>query len=336
MESPNSTVNAVRSAEDLRNKYPPPLDKQHWPWVPEGGLPVDFGETRHVWPKITIVLPSYNQGIFIEETIRSVILQCYPNLEFIIMDGKSTDDSVEIINRFSDEITYWTSEPDRGQSHALNKGFARSTGEIMAWLCGDDIYLPGALFKIAEHFINNPTSSLVCGNGRMMKVDGTRLPGLYNAELDVANLHNHCSIATAAAFWRRKLWDDVGGAVDEANYFTMDWELMLRMRRFTIPVHINHDIVVVRSHPNSKSSIGTRHGTQRSRERDWEVVKISRTYGGHLCFNSMAYELKQLRSLAEYFRGGPRLLYSAVFRVVYFPLSLLHRLYGKPKSNLTD
>ena len=97
------------------------------------------------YPRISIVTPSYNQGQFIEQTIRSVLLQNYPNLEYIIIDGGSTDNTVETIEKYEQYITYWVSEPDRGQSHAINKGFARCTGEIMAWLNSDDLYLPSAL-----------------------------------------------------------------------------------------------------------------------------------------------------------------------------------------------
>lgn len=102
------------------------------------------------WPRITIVTPSYNQGRFIEATIRSVLLQGYPNLEYIIMDAASTDDSVEIIKRYQDHLAYWQSKPDRGQAHAINQGFTMASGEWFNWLNSDDMLMPGALITLAE------------------------------------------------------------------------------------------------------------------------------------------------------------------------------------------
>ena len=106
----------------------------------------------HPWPRISIVTPSYNQGQFIEETIRSVLQQGYPNLEYIIIDGGSTDNSVEIIKKYEEYLTYWVSEPDDGQYDAINKGFSRATGEIMAWLNSDDMYVPWTFKTVAEIF----------------------------------------------------------------------------------------------------------------------------------------------------------------------------------------
>jgi glycosyltransferase involved in cell wall biosynthesis len=108
------------------------------------------------YPKISIVTPSFNQGRFIEKTILSVIEQDYPNLEYIIIDGGSTDESVEVIKKYDQHLAYWVSEPDRGQSHAINKGFERATGEIFGWLNSDDWYHPGALKAVAEAFAANP------------------------------------------------------------------------------------------------------------------------------------------------------------------------------------
>jgi cellulose synthase/poly-beta-1,6-N-acetylglucosamine synthase-like glycosyltransferase len=118
----------------------PPADKTGWPWTEESPLLPDKMEGDCDWPKISIVTPSYNQGRFIEETIRSVLLQGYPNLEYIIIDGGSTDNSVEIINKYEPWLTYWVSEPDRGQSHGINKGFEKATCEVFGWLNSDDYF----------------------------------------------------------------------------------------------------------------------------------------------------------------------------------------------------
>src|SRR3990172_2381086 len=112
--------------------------------------------TKDEYPKITVVTPSYNQVSFLERTILSVLNQNYPNLEYIIIDGGSTDGSVEIIKKYESKLAYWVSEPDRGQSHAINKGWMRSSGEIMAYLNSDDTYRDGALFCIAKYFTEHP------------------------------------------------------------------------------------------------------------------------------------------------------------------------------------
>ena len=116
------------------------------------------------FPKISIVTPSYNQAEFLERTILSVLNQDYPNLEYIIIDGGSTDGSVEIIKKYEKYLAYWVSEKDKGQSDAINKGFQKSTGDILAWLNSDDTYLSGTLFKVVKAFQENPNADLIFGN----------------------------------------------------------------------------------------------------------------------------------------------------------------------------
>jgi glycosyltransferase involved in cell wall biosynthesis len=125
------------------------------------------------YPKISIVTPSYNQGKYLEETILSVIKQNYPNLEYIIIDGGSTDNSVEIIKKYEKYLTYWVSEKDNGQSDAINKGLKRCTGEIFNWLNSDDYLEPNALFKIAEAYKKNPQKKVFCF-GMYHFVDGEK------------------------------------------------------------------------------------------------------------------------------------------------------------------
>src|SRR3712207_4974435 len=107
-------------------------------------------------PKISLVTPSYNQAKYLEATLKSVLNQRYPNLEYIVIDGGSNDGSVQIIENYAEELTYWVSEPDRGQTHALNKGFERASGEILAWLCSDDLYEPYTLREVGEIFVQKP------------------------------------------------------------------------------------------------------------------------------------------------------------------------------------
>src|SRR5881392_2746444 len=128
----------MRSSCRLVDLPAPPRGKTGWPWTAEAPSLPPLLPNCISWPRISIVTPSFNQGQYIEETIRSVLLQGYPNLEYVIIDGGGTDNTGEIIKKYEPWITYWESEKDRGQSHALNKGFKKATGDILAWLCSDD------------------------------------------------------------------------------------------------------------------------------------------------------------------------------------------------------
>jgi glycosyltransferase involved in cell wall biosynthesis len=139
------------------NELPePPAGKQGFPWTEETPQSVDRKTKGYNLPRISIITPSYNQGQYIEETIRSVLLQGYPNLEYIIIDGGSTDNSVEIITKYEKWLTYWESKPDSGQSHAINKGLLKATGEWINWLNSDDFLLPNALSQLATHIAEFP------------------------------------------------------------------------------------------------------------------------------------------------------------------------------------
>lgn len=141
----------------------PPPDRTGWPWT-EASPPLPAKAPCGVsWPRISIVTPSFNQGIYLEETIRSVLLQGYPDLEYFIIDGESTDHSVEIIRKYEPWLTGWVSEKDHGQSDAINKGFARCAGEIFNWLCSDDLLTKGALQEIGNLFVEKPGIDVVAG-----------------------------------------------------------------------------------------------------------------------------------------------------------------------------
>ena len=141
----------------------PPPDRSGWPWnVETVPWPQEMPDGRP-WPKISIITPSYNQGRYIEETIRSVLLQGYPNLEFFIIDGGSNDETVEIIRKYEPWLAGWVSEKDKGQSDAINKGFARCSGEVFNWLCSDDVLAEGALQTVASVFTKKPATDVVAG-----------------------------------------------------------------------------------------------------------------------------------------------------------------------------
>src|SRR5882672_2272557 len=158
----------------------PPAAKVGWPWTEATDSLPELRSNGQPWPKVTIVTPSYNQGEFLEETIRSVLLQGYPNLEYIIIDGGSTDRSVEIIRRYEKWLAHWVSERDRGQSDAINKGFSRSTGDICAYLNSDDVYLPHALLSVARLFEKHPDAALLYGDCQLID-ESSRVVDLWPA-----------------------------------------------------------------------------------------------------------------------------------------------------------
>ena len=143
---------ASMKSPTLADLPPPPSAKTGWPWTVETPQLPSVRRDGSQWPRISIVTPSYNQGRFIEEAIRSVLLQGYPDLEYVVIDGGSNDESVEIIRKYQPWLSYWVIEKDRGQAHAINKGFARTTGKLGAYLNSDDIYFAGALHYAAESF----------------------------------------------------------------------------------------------------------------------------------------------------------------------------------------
>ena len=126
-------------------------------------------------PRITVVTPSFNQGRFLEETIQSVLYQDYPNLEYIVMDGGSTDGSADIIRRYSDQLAYWVSRPDRGQTDALIQGFGRASGDVLCWLCADDVWEPGTLWEVGRIFASQPETRAVYGDATFVDIEGRRI-----------------------------------------------------------------------------------------------------------------------------------------------------------------
>jgi glycosyltransferase involved in cell wall biosynthesis len=186
-------------------------------------VPLDF-------PKISIVTPSYMQAQFIGRTIESVLSQQYPNLEYIIQDGGSTDGTVDLLRSYENKISSWASSPDNGQSEALNLGFSKSTGSIMAYLNSDDLILPGCLACVGSYFNENPSVDVVYGH--RIVIDS------FDQEIGRWVLPNHDAevlrwadyIPQETLFWRRKIWDKAGGRIDDTFRFAMDWDLLLRFQ----------------------------------------------------------------------------------------------------------
>ena len=181
-------------------------------------------------PIISIVTPSYNQGSYLEETILSVLEQGYPALEFFIIDGGSTDGSVEIIKKYAHRLTYWESKPDRGQSHAINKGFRMASGEIVAWLNSDDLLAPGALKVVAQAWQQNPGVGLITGQTEIIDQAGKPTGNIFGSEPNVINslLSSENPVSQPSTFFSTSALKEVG-FLDETLHMSMDWDLWLRI-----------------------------------------------------------------------------------------------------------
>jgi len=238
----------------LKELPKPQAGKSGWPWTEETPrVPVRMADGTP-WPLISIVTPSLNQGKFLEETIRSVLLQGYPNLEYIIIDGGSTDDSVEIIKKYEPWLSYWVSEKDSGQSDAINKGWERATGEIVAYLNSDDLYTPGALGEVALEFGDHPECAVI--HGQTITTDqGGKQRGVFGSSFDLISSINGCNdtVAQPSAFIRRSVLSDVG-LMDENLHRAMDYDLWLRLRIKYPFYYVPQRWSKLRCHPASKSS----------------------------------------------------------------------------------
>ena len=206
-------------------------------------------------PTITIVTPSYGQAEFIGRTIDSVLDQDYPNLSYWVQDGGSSDGTVEILKKYSEKLTGWQSIPDNGQTHALNLAIDQiGESDIMAYLNSDDLYVPGAFAKVVDYFEKNPEVDVIYGN-RLMVDENDLCIGSWV-------LHGHNSAVLSYAdyvpqetmFWRRRIWDKIGGRFDESYRFAMDWDLILRFRAAgAIFLHVPEFLGAFRIHSAQKT-----------------------------------------------------------------------------------
>lgn len=276
-ESESLPPGAVTLAAGLSVFYTPPTE-----WVgiyTPARCRVQFGPWPHllaprepaqpaVWPRISIITPSFNQGRFLEATLQSLVAQQYPNLEIIVIDGGSKDDSVEIIGRYADRLQYWESQPDRGQSHAINKGMQRATGEILTWINSDDRLAPNALFTVAEMFRRHPVDLVVGRCARVM--DPSPLPYHFHRcglplgrsvplPLDRLLQLDQCWLKgeffhQPEVFFNRRIWEAAGGQVDEHLYYSMDYDLWVRFAAAGATVlSIPEVLAIFRQHADQKT-----------------------------------------------------------------------------------
>lgn len=204
-------------------------------------------------PKISIVTPSFNQAAFLERTILSVLNQDYANLEYIIIDGGSTDGSLEIIRKYESRLTYWVSEPDNGQAHAINKGLHRATGDWITWQNSDDIFYPGAFNSFARMAQKNPRVDLIIGNMNLIDSDDHVLRDIKYVRPTYRSLLAEGMVLTnQAAFWRRRVNDEIG-YLDESLDCGFDYEWFLRLLRKKKAAHVNVTWGGLRLHEDTKT-----------------------------------------------------------------------------------
>jgi len=270
----------------MTDRLPPgfpiaPAGRQGWPWTEAVPPPAGNDLADRPWPRISVVIPSYNKAEYLEETLRSVLLQNYPALELIIIDGGSTDGTLEIISRYGPWIASWVSEADRGETHAINKGFARATGELVACLAADDLYSPGALATVARARLQHPEAGLIYGAGAKVDRDGGEVKEIPYRPYDEKLLRTRCYILEPTTFADRRLLLELG-MWNESLLYAMDWEFWLRLSRRAPFVSLPQRLAMLRVYPETVTNTG---GWARRRE----LAEIGRRHNGPLDKNWLAF-----------------------------------------------
>lgn len=224
-------------------------------------------------PLVSIITPTLNQADFIEHTILSVLGQSYPNIEYIVIDGGSTDGTLDILRRYEDRLR-WISEPDQGQASAINKGFRLATGDILGWLNSDDVYLDGAIDVVARHFMTHPDHAFVYGDALALNREGNSFGVRSHVrQTDLNMLLNESDyIVQPASFWRRSLWETVG-ELDEALFFTLDYEYWMRVAKRYALHYIPVPLAAERMYGDAKTFKG-------SIKRLVEIEQVAVRHGG--------------------------------------------------------
>ena len=288
--------------------------------------------------KISIITPSYNQADFLEETILSVLGQNYPNLEYMIVDGASSDGSVGIIKRYASNLTWWISETDTGQACAINKGFARAKGEIIAWLNSDDLYLPETLSKITELFAKNPKAGIIYGDVLSINGAGKAINTQHFQPYKLEDLMAFNIISQPGVFMRRSILEEAG-YLDNHYHFLLDHHLWLRIAQLAPMIYTPQILAKARYHDQAKNiaqaekfgreafKILTWMKTQPALKTLLEENKAKNLAGAH---NFDAFYLVEagkmragLSAYARAFRYNPRTALKSWKRILYAFFSLL-------------
>jgi len=286
----------------LKDLPPPPPGRTGWPWTEECEAFPDLMPDGCTWPRLSIVTPSYNQGEFIEETIRSVLLQGYPHLEYILIDGGSQDSTPDIVRRYEPYLACWVSEPDGGQTDAINKGFARATGDIVAWLNSDDCYVPSTFRNILRWMC--PTGGIirpiVYGDCELVDAEGRFITRWHAKPVSTKRLlafwRGGYLIPQQTVFMSRHTLRDI--TLDPSLRYAMDWELYLRLSMRYPFFPIPEVLARFRMHGKAKTAGGARR-----------------------------FEHEQIRVSVRYWRPG---LQTLRYRIEYLLSPLVHGICGIP------
>ncbi len=305
-------------------------------------------------PRVSIVTPSYNQSRFLEQTICSVLEQGIDALEYLVIDGGSSDSSLEIIRRYEQQLAGWVSEKDRGQADAINKGFKAASGEIVAWLNSDDFYLPGAIQAALNAFREHPQAGLVYGDVLSVDAEGRTFNIQRFQPYDLADLMSFRIISQPAVFMRRSALEQAG-LLDLSYHYLLDHQLWLRMAQIAPMVYIPQTLAAARYHAGAKNLAHTAEfGREALRIVDWmqanpdfsPVFEQQRTRilaGAHrldaFYLLDGGFYARSLRAYARAFRYNPGVVLPEAHRVLYAllaPLGLKHlrSIYNRLRSSL--
>ena len=276
---PSMALNSYRPT--LADLPVPPAGKSGWPWTEAGPRPDRNNRADMDLPAVAIVTPSFQQGEFLEETIRSVLLQDYPRLNYVVMDGGSTDASVAIIQRYAPWLSDWVSEPDGGQAAAIDNGFQRIAGDILTWVNSDDVLAPGAVWAAVDAFGRDPDAVLVYGGAdEMTRAGDRRGPATYVRQVDrqylveVAN-----AIPQPSAYFKRSAYE-AAGRLDHGLHWAMDYDLWIRLSAIVPIVYLPETLSRLRIYSEAKTSSGDPAMFE-------EFRTVGERYGGFGLLNQM-------------------------------------------------
>ena len=297
-----------------------PLPSSHslYGWPEAGAIAVpERCKADRSQPLFSIVIPTLNQGPYIEDTLLSILWQGYDNVEIIVVDGGSTDETPAVLERYRPWISVLISEPDRGQSDAINKGFRQANGSIFAWLNSDDFYLPGAFRTVLAHFGANPSGHWVIGSGDIISADQhflRHVPAREGSEQTLLAIENDCFLLQQSCFWSASLWQEAGG-VDEGLSLLMDYDLWWRFSQRCSGLVTQEKLAVMRYYPTVK--------TRREGERfPAELATIYARYGASEPLEQLVQQLlKEKSAIGERLQALERQL----------PVRLLRRLRLLPR-----